>query len=226
MRPRQPPAIVTCPELNLVERWPRDGASSSTAGAIVPAAATGAPDGIPIATTRSSPLCHLPGATRCPSLAAWKLTVRSASTATPAISPLEASTPEAMSQATTGAGQRLIAAIAVAAGSRGSPAKPVPKIASTTTPEPANQASRSSGASPEKSRAVSTAKPSSASWAAAIRPSPPLLPLPQRTRTGPRGESAATASARAVPAASISRAEGTPCSSIAQASTARMPSAS
>ena len=65
-----------------------------------------------------------------------------ASTAGPATSPLEASTPEAMSQATTGAPQRLIASIAAAAGSRGAPANPVPKIASTTAPDPASRAAR------------------------------------------------------------------------------------
>ena len=117
---------------------------------------------MPIGTTRSSPLCHLPGAIRCPSLAAWKVTVRSASTAAPAISPLEASTPEAMSQATTGAPQRLIAAIAAAAGSRGAPAKPVPKIASTTAPEPASQAPRSPGASSAQSSTASTSNPTPA----------------------------------------------------------------
>ena len=53
-----------------------------------------------------------------------------------------------------------------------------------------------------------------------------MLPLPQRMRTGPCGASPATASASAVPAASISSASGIPCSSIAQRSTARMPSAS
>src|SRR5690349_1144346 len=68
----------------------------------------------------------------------------SASTASPATSPLEASTPEAMSQATTGAPQELIALIAAAAGSRGAPSKPVPKIASTTAPE-----SRSRSAPPQ-----------------------------------------------------------------------------
>ena len=124
----------------MVERGPRRGASSSTAASIVPAAGSpGAPSGIPIGATRSSPVCHLPGATRWPTLAAWKLTVKSASTAAPATSPLEASTPEAMSQATTGAPQASIASIAPSAGSRGSPAKPVPKIASTIAPEPASR---------------------------------------------------------------------------------------
>ena len=105
--------------------------------------APGAPAGIPIGATRSSPVCHFPGAIRWPSLAAWKLTVQSASTAAPATSPLDASTPEAMSQATTGAPQASIAAIAARAGSRGSPAKPVPKIASTIAPEPASRGPRS-----------------------------------------------------------------------------------
>jgi hypothetical protein len=76
-------------------------------------------------------------------LAAWKLTVIAASTATPSTSPLEASTPEATSQATTAASQRLIASIAAAAGCRGAPEKPVPKIASTTAPEPARRRSSS-----------------------------------------------------------------------------------
>ena len=71
-----------------------------------------------------------------------------ASTAGPATSPVEASTPEAMSQATTGAPQRLIASIAAAAGSRGAPANPVPKIASTTAPD---SASRAAGSSPSGS---------------------------------------------------------------------------
>ena len=63
----------------------RGGAARArTAGSIAPPAGVlGAPGGIPIGTTRSSPVCHLPGAIRWPSLAAWKLTVRSASTADP-----------------------------------------------------------------------------------------------------------------------------------------------
>ena len=40
--------------------------------------------------------------------------------------------------ATTGASASLIASIAPAAGPRGSPAKPVPKIASTTAPAPSS----------------------------------------------------------------------------------------
>ena len=142
--PREPPAISTCPELNLVESAPRWASRASTEGWIRPAGgAPGAPSGIPMRATSSRPVWRLPGAIQWPSLAAWKLTVTSASTAAPATSPVEASTPEAMSAATAGAGQSLIASIAAAAGSRGAPEKPVPKIASTTTPEPSSAAAAS-----------------------------------------------------------------------------------
>ena len=208
-----------------------------------PAGSPGAPSGIPIGATRSSPVCHLPGATRWPSLAAWKLTVTSASTASPATSPVEASTPEAMSQAMTGAPQRLIASIAAAAGSRGAPSKPVPKIASTTAPEPSSLSAKSPAdnsppnrskliaasprsSSPGQSNSASTSKPISRSNRAATNPSPPLFPLPQTTRIGPSGARSATASATARPAASINSRDGTPCSSTAHRSTARIPSAS
>ena len=62
---------------------------------------------------------------------------------------------------------------------------------------------------------MSTSNPMPFRRRAATFPSPPLLPLPQTIRTGPCGASPATASASAVPAASINSAEGTPCSSIA-----------
>ncbi len=86
----------------------------------------------------------LPGLIQCPSLAAWNVTVALARTAAPSVSPVEASTPEAMSAATTGAPQPLMASIAAAAGSRGAPSKPVPKIASITAPEPARASAISS----------------------------------------------------------------------------------
>jgi hypothetical protein len=71
-------------------------------------------------------------------LGPWKVAVTAARTASPSISPVEAFTPDGTSQATTGASCSLIAAIADATGSRGSPSKPVPSSASTTTPEPAS----------------------------------------------------------------------------------------
>ena len=58
----------------------RRGARPSTASAITPAAGSpGAPAGIPISATRSSPVWAFPGAIQCPSLARWKVTVTSAS---------------------------------------------------------------------------------------------------------------------------------------------------
>ena len=135
--PREPPTTSTSPESNLVEFGRRPGAVARTPSPITPpAGAPGAPGGMPISATRSSPVCDLPGAIQCPSFAAWKLTVMSASTAAPSATPLEASTPEAMSAATIGASHPLIASIATSAGALGAPSNPVPKIASTTTPAP------------------------------------------------------------------------------------------
>jgi len=54
----------------LVERGPRRGARARTAEEISPALGSpGEPAGMPIGTTRNSPVCHLPGATRWPTLA-------------------------------------------------------------------------------------------------------------------------------------------------------------
>jgi hypothetical protein len=50
-----------------------------------------------------------------------------------------------MSAATTGAPQPLIASIAAAAGARGAPENPVPKIASTINPAPSSAGAISSG---------------------------------------------------------------------------------
>ena len=247
MSPREAPTTTTWPELNLVDSAPRLGSSSSTPSSIRPAAApSGAPSGMPIGTTRNSPVCFLPGEIQCPTFGAWKLVVRSAFTAAPSTSPLEALTPEAMSAATTGAPQPLIASIAAAAGSRGSPEKPVPKTASTTTPAsdsaaesspastwraPAGSRSRFAAASSESSAAghssrVSTSNPVWARARAATSPSPPLLPFPQTTAARFDSAASAAAAATASPAVSIRSRDGTPRSSIAQASTALMRSAS
>ena len=191
-------------------------------------------------------MCAFPGAIQCPNLPRWKLTVTSACTAVPSTSPVDASTPEAMSAATTGASQPLIASIAVSAGARGAPENPVPKTASTITPAPSSAGATSSGPTwravpsnrprfavasaesspPGHSRSASTSYPVSASSRAQTSPSPPLLPLPQTTRTGPGRATVRTASATAAPALSIRSSEGTRCSSIAQASAARIPVAS
>ena len=160
---------------------------------------------MPMSATRSSPVERLPGATRCPSFAAWNVTVTSAQATAPSTSPVEPSTPEAMSAATTGAPHSFIASIASEAGERGAPSKPVPKIASTTQPEPSSAAATSpgsisragraggGGSRPRRPRARPPAtggasRPRSRSRPEAARrpsPSPPLLPLPQTIRTGP-----------------------------------------
>src|SRR5262249_46462220 len=58
-------------------------------------------------------------------------------------------------------------------------------------------------------------------WRAITSPSPPLLPLPQQTTTGPRTPWASSTSAAPRPAFSISTSDGTPSSSMAQRSKAR-----
>src|ERR671914_1239450 len=205
--------------------------------------APGAPRGIPISTTSTRPAQKAPGATKSPTFGAWKVAVAAARTASPSTSPVDALTPEGTSQATTGASCSLMAAMAEASGSRGEPSKPVPSRASTTTPDPSRRSgAKSSGGSPGRrsrfSRAsprvsarsaaasTSTSWPSSRSSRATTSPSPPLLPLPTTTRTGPGRDAAAVTTARPTPARSIRSSDGTPCSSIAQASAARISAAS
>ena len=105
--------------------------------------------------TRTSPAWALPGAIHSPGLAAWKVAVASARTAVPATSPVEASTPLGTSQATTDGRARrprLIASIAPAAGSRGSPAKPVPRIASTIAAAPSERRRPEQAPAPDPGR--------------------------------------------------------------------------
>ena len=78
---------------------------------------------MPIGTTTMWPARRSPGLTKWPTLGACSATVRSASTAGPAISPVEASTPEAMSSATTAAAEAFISAIASAATPSATPAE-------------------------------------------------------------------------------------------------------
>ena len=92
------------------------------------------------------------------------VTVTSAFTAAPAISPVSALTPDGRSTATTGTPAAFIASICAAASGRGSPLKPVPKSASIST-------------SPSVPSAAS--RPAARSTSSAIRPSPPFAPPPQ-----------------------------------------------
>ena len=203
---------------------------------------SGAPRGTPIGTTRTSPACNAPGATWRPIFEPWKVPVTSARTASPSTSPVVAFTPHGTSQATTGASSALIAAIAEAIGSRGVPSKPVPSIASTIAALPSSSpGSNGSGGAPgsrvevglgvalqlaevARGEHVDARSRSSRSSRATTSPSPPLLPLPTTIRIGPVADCATSAVTRArpSPARSIRSSDGTPCSSIAQASTARI----
>ena len=202
---------------------------------------------------RTSPAWALPGWIQSPGLAASKVTVIVARTALAQTAPVEASTPLGTSTLTTGAPEAFAASIASATVPRGSPAKPVPSSASTiangvrrpllsTSPRDAVPESICKGGSPGRRRRFSrasplnsssgpavsttTSRPASRSRRAATSPSPPLLPLPQSTATGPSGASCSTARATPTPARSIRSSEGTLRSSIAQRSMARIASAS
>ena len=74
-----------------------------------------------MSATTASPVWKRPGATASPALRPWNVTVSVARTASPATSPVEASTPEGTSTETTGAAAALIRSIVAAASSRGSP---------------------------------------------------------------------------------------------------------
>ena len=242
--PRAPPATTTTPDSNLLPERGRGGTSFSTASAMTPArSGRGAPRGIPISTTSTRPACPFPGSTYRPTFGPWNVAVASALTASPSTSPVDAFTPEGTSQATTGAPASLIALIAPATGSRGSPSKPVPSIASTIAPDRSRcSGANSRGGSPgRRSRfaraspfvcdrsptaSTSTSRPSSRRSRATTRPSPPLFPLPHTTRTGPRPATEAVARASPAPARSIRSSPGIPRSSIAQASAERISAAS
>jgi hypothetical protein len=116
---------------------------------------------------------RLPGATASPTFSPWKVTVASAWTTAPTISPVDAFTPEGTSTEITGTPAERIASIDRAASSRGSPWKPVPKMASMTTSACGSGAPTSTTSAP--------------SFAAAIRPSPPFAPLPQTATTRAAG---------------------------------------
>ena len=82
-------------------RGPRRGTASSSPGSARRVAVSSRSR--PMSATTTRPAQNRPGATARPTFAAWNVTVRSASTTAPAISPVEASTPDGISTATTGA---------------------------------------------------------------------------------------------------------------------------
>ena len=136
--------------------------------------------------------------------------------------------------------------MASATAPRGSPLRPVPSSASTTTSAPrrpsptaptrdtgtpaATADSLASSASPSYGREATTrheaSTPSARSRRAATRPSPPLAPPPQtQTTRRAAGNRTRTTCATASPAAAISCVPGTPAA-IAAASVARIEAAS
>src|ERR1700686_2995684 len=168
-----------------------------------------------------------------------------ARTAAPPTLPVEASTPLGTSMLTTRDLAVLTGCMASATPPLGSPSKPVPSRASRiTAASPSTPASsvtnrggspgrraRFAWASPENSSSGAVHRtlpilPTSRSRRAATRPSPPLLPLPHTTTTEPSGATRSPARATPWPARSIRSSEGTPCSSIAQRSIARISAAS
>ncbi len=166
--PSDPPQTSTLPAANFVDSVPRLGISPVTRSSINPIRGSpGAPGGMPMSTTRTSPAWALPGAIHRPGLAAWNVPVARARAAPPATSPVDASTPLGTSQATTTAPRplaSLIAAIALAAGSRGAPAKPVPRIASTIAAAPSSDpASNCRGGAPGRRAQLLAASPLSSS---------------------------------------------------------------
>ena len=160
----------------LLSRGARSGTRSSSAD-VANACAVSRSSSSPMSTSSISPAKNAPGATRRPTFSRWKHTVQAASIATPATSPVDASTPEGMSIATTSTPVALTCSISRAAGGRGSPLKPVPKSASTISPgDPRSLASSSGRASTTR-----TSQSASRSTSALTRPSPPLLPGPHTT---------------------------------------------
>jgi hypothetical protein len=185
----------------LLSRGERAGTTASTSGVTrryrVGTCST------PMSTVSTSPAWNRPGATCRPTFGACIVTVTDASTAAPGTSPVDASTPEGTSTLST---WPRIDSICAAASCRGSPRKPVPKSASTTTSAAGTGAPGST---------ITTARPAASSTRAAIRPSPPFAPFPQTTAIEcASGHRRMSDSATAVPARSII--VGTSCPSSAR----------
>ncbi len=182
----------------------RRGMRPRTPGPISPATgSTGAPAGMPMSTTRTSPACSLPGLIHSPGLAAANVAVATARTAAPATSPVDASTPLGTSAATTGRvggvdrRQDPCRGLARRAGdARAEHGVDDDRGPSRRPGRTARRQRAARGGSPPRRRAARpgrptsrtrTSRPARCSSRATTRPSPPLLPLPQTTATGPLG---------------------------------------
>jgi hypothetical protein len=170
--------------------------------------------------------------------------VTSARTAVPSTWPVSADSPEGISTASTGRRVALMASMTAAKVPSTGAFKPVPRSASTTTPARARRRCRASACAavstvvtaPRQRASISAASPRMSSrrptsqtsaprrarrrWRAITKPSPPLLPLPQHTTTGPPGFDHCARSTRAAPAParSMSTAPGVWCSMVHRSS--------
>ena len=156
----------------------------------------------------------------------------SASTTRPMTAPVSAFRPLGTSTERVFAVDALIRSMIAAAGPLTGRSSPVPNNASMTSAAsgqspvasitPPGHRSRAIRASPLRSEAsprsaTVTSRPSAMRRRAATNPSPPLLPGPARTRTGPSAPRPVATSATAFPAASMRVMPGTPAA-IARAS--------
>ena len=128
----EPPTTSTEPRCTCCPRGRLRGTSDEDLGRR-PARSVGRSGSSPMSATTASPVWKRPGETASPALRPWNVTVTVARTASPATSPVDASTPEGTSTETTGAAAALIRWIVAAASARGSPWKPVPNSASMIT---------------------------------------------------------------------------------------------
>ena len=184
-----------------------------------------------MSTTVTSPAWFLPGAIHSPGLAAWNVAVAAARTADPgdlAGRRVDAARNVAGDDDRVRPACALIASIAPRAGSRGSPAKPVPRIASTIAAAPcqrlgsertrrlARAAARGWSArrpaAPRARRAGARRRRGPARAAAARPPARRrrCCPCRRRPRPGLPGRASRHSSARPAPARSISSIPGIP----------------
>ena len=198
VRPREPPAIVTWPELNLVERAPRRGANSSTPRVDRPRGRLGRrarrdPDRDHAELTA----VPLPGGDPMSELGGMEadreigLDRHALDLAAGGINPGGDVAGEDRRLAPVDRLDRRQGRFTRRAGEAGAEDRIDDRTRAGQglhrgRPGPAAKISR-----------ASASKPSSRRCRAATKPSPPLLPLPQTIRTGPCGASAATASASA-----------------------------
>jgi hypothetical protein len=117
--PGEPPTTSTEPALYFVSLARLGGTSRRISS--VTSRCRVSPVSMPISATSTSPAWKRPGATTSPTFGACIVTVTSAATAAPAISPVDPSTPEGRSTATIGTGAALMRSIVCAASSRGAP---------------------------------------------------------------------------------------------------------